>query len=279
MYDSKIGRWNAKDPYGQYWNPYLGMGNNPINGVDPDGGLFGKLRAQITAFFTGGTYGQDINGNWLVYENVPYGDGLFVSKSVTGISEPIYAYEGDMGIKNVVVKNYGGSGFKGISSGSTSGMNKAFNMWWNFLSVHDKIMLTGDPSFDAIQPDYTIESFLIPFGKGASLVYNGTVRGVLKSSLAGASRLGESAAKINYYTYKASQAGYSTALSGARVEAGVFVQLNHNLGRLVAGKGWKTLYSNSAATIVGRQMQNQAVGSGLLGIGVGTGSLYYNLNK
>ena len=29
------------DPYKQYASPYLGMGNSPVNGVDPDGGLFG----------------------------------------------------------------------------------------------------------------------------------------------------------------------------------------------------------------------------------------------
>ncbi len=28
------------DPAGQYSSPYLGMGNNPINGTDPDGGKF-----------------------------------------------------------------------------------------------------------------------------------------------------------------------------------------------------------------------------------------------
>ena len=40
LWDSRIGRWLTTDPYGQYNSPYLGMGNNPINGVDSDGGLF-----------------------------------------------------------------------------------------------------------------------------------------------------------------------------------------------------------------------------------------------
>ena len=38
LWDSRIGRWLTVDPAGQYSSPYLGMGNNPINGVDPDGG-------------------------------------------------------------------------------------------------------------------------------------------------------------------------------------------------------------------------------------------------
>jgi RHS repeat-associated protein len=37
-YDAIIGRWLIPDPYRQYWSPYLAMGNNPINRVDPDGG-------------------------------------------------------------------------------------------------------------------------------------------------------------------------------------------------------------------------------------------------
>ena len=37
-WDSRIGRWLNTDPAGQYWSPYVGMGNNPVSGVDPDGG-------------------------------------------------------------------------------------------------------------------------------------------------------------------------------------------------------------------------------------------------
>ena len=38
-YDPQIGRWIQQDPYDQYESPYVGMGNDPVNGVDPDGGL------------------------------------------------------------------------------------------------------------------------------------------------------------------------------------------------------------------------------------------------
>lgn len=37
-YDSAIGRWLTTDPYGQYHSPYVGMGNNPVSGIDADGG-------------------------------------------------------------------------------------------------------------------------------------------------------------------------------------------------------------------------------------------------
>jgi RHS repeat-associated protein len=39
QYDSEIGRWLSVDPYQQYWSPYVGMGNDPTNQIDPDGGF------------------------------------------------------------------------------------------------------------------------------------------------------------------------------------------------------------------------------------------------
>ena len=37
LWDARIGRWLTTDPAGQYNSPYLGMGNNPITQIDPDG--------------------------------------------------------------------------------------------------------------------------------------------------------------------------------------------------------------------------------------------------
>jgi RHS repeat-associated protein len=37
-YDPVIGRWMTMDPAGQYPSPYVGMGNDPVNGIDPTGG-------------------------------------------------------------------------------------------------------------------------------------------------------------------------------------------------------------------------------------------------
>ena len=36
-YDPVIGRWLSVDPARQFASPYVGMGNNPVSGVDPDG--------------------------------------------------------------------------------------------------------------------------------------------------------------------------------------------------------------------------------------------------
>jgi hypothetical protein len=241
-------RWLTVDPKSQFSSPYTGMGNNPISGTDPDGG-YSKFGATWRNFFSGGSG---------VYQSGEDG-----GRAVFGFNKDGIAHFGE----------------------------DARSFWKSFdTSLNDDIMRRanevaiaqlGIPSSfvtgNAIQPDYTIESFAIPFFKGAGLIYNGTIRGTLKTTL-GASRLGGSAAKLNYYTLKAIEMGYSTSLTGAKVKAGIFVQINHNIARIMQGRATTTLYSNNAATIAGRELQNQAIGSGLLGVGAGTGSLYYNLN-
>lgn len=42
LWDGRIGRWLSPDPYGQFHSPYIGMGNNPISRIDPDGGTDGE---------------------------------------------------------------------------------------------------------------------------------------------------------------------------------------------------------------------------------------------
>ena len=39
LYNPRLGRWMSPDPYGQFHSPYLAMGNTPIIGIDPNGGI------------------------------------------------------------------------------------------------------------------------------------------------------------------------------------------------------------------------------------------------
>lgn len=113
-YDGITGRWTSTDPYGQYWSAYTGMGNNPLNMVDIDGGysefgaqwrwkfakLFGYEPGEI--YESGGEYGFNIankegftfmfgkNENELTGWNSPLvraktGDYLFLSADLTVI--------------------------------------------------------------------------------------------------------------------------------------------------------------------------------------------------
>lgn len=43
LWDSRIGRWLTTDPGVQFFNPYLGMGNNPIGGIEVDGADWWQL--------------------------------------------------------------------------------------------------------------------------------------------------------------------------------------------------------------------------------------------
>ena len=38
LWDGRLGRWLTVDPYHEFHSPYVGMGNNPVNLTDPDGG-------------------------------------------------------------------------------------------------------------------------------------------------------------------------------------------------------------------------------------------------
>jgi RHS repeat-associated protein len=56
LYDSRIGRWLTTDPAGQFYSPYIGMGNDPIAGVDPDGRFKRKFWANLCMQLFGGDY-------------------------------------------------------------------------------------------------------------------------------------------------------------------------------------------------------------------------------
>ncbi|MGQ0827629.1 MAG: peptidoglycan DD-metalloendopeptidase family protein [Bacteroidota bacterium] len=63
MHNSDLGRWFAPDPYGQFHSPYISMGNNPVSGIDPDGG---RALAPISD-------GQPAMNRWANYMDEGYG--------------------------------------------------------------------------------------------------------------------------------------------------------------------------------------------------------------
>jgi RHS repeat-associated protein len=62
-YDPALGRWWQTDPYMQFANPYLGMGNMPHIGVDPDGG-FSFVGAFLGMLITGYSSGVISSGHF-----------------------------------------------------------------------------------------------------------------------------------------------------------------------------------------------------------------------
>lgn len=62
MHDARFGRWLSVDPYGQFASPYVGMGNAPNMGVDPDGGLLSPIVKYGIAFGIGAVIGGASTG-------------------------------------------------------------------------------------------------------------------------------------------------------------------------------------------------------------------------
>jgi RHS repeat-associated protein len=97
QYDSRIGRWLVPDPYGQYWSPYLGMGNNPINYLDPDGGWTEGAGFWRNIFFSDARIEQI--DNYATNNNISFGDARRTIKSAENIlkgQSDLFSYGGVM---------------------------------------------------------------------------------------------------------------------------------------------------------------------------------------
>lgn len=71
QYDSRIGRWLTTDPYDQFSSPYLGMGNNPVNGIDANGGFSSPIFDIATGKFMG-VDSEGYKGEILFMKNEDY---------------------------------------------------------------------------------------------------------------------------------------------------------------------------------------------------------------
>ncbi|MEZ5199158.1 MAG: RHS repeat-associated core domain-containing protein [Bacteroidales bacterium] len=69
MYDPQIGRWHCADPAVQYSSPYLAMGNDPMNRIDPNG--MWDIWRSVRNFFNNWSWQQNYLPN---YSDV-YGSG------------------------------------------------------------------------------------------------------------------------------------------------------------------------------------------------------------
>lgn len=70
MYDAQIGRWTGVDPYDQFASPYIGMGDNPVNFIDPNGGsiggwgaIFGAVGGFITGYSIARNNGESVGSS------------------------------------------------------------------------------------------------------------------------------------------------------------------------------------------------------------------------
>ena len=66
QYDPALGRFMSFDPQNQFASPYVGMGNNPANMVDPDGEFAGLAASMLMGAFVGGFTAHENGGKWWV---------------------------------------------------------------------------------------------------------------------------------------------------------------------------------------------------------------------
>ncbi len=155
-------------------------------------------------------------------------------------------------------------------------------MWDGFKQTISDISAGGHTGTQALGAMYT--GFLMNGGAITSqstlLLYNGTMRSTLKSSL-NMRTLGKASSGLNYYTLIAKNLSITGKTS--RTAAGIFVQINHNLNNIMNGNPIKILYSSTLTTITGRSWQNSSIGMGLGLGGYGTitnfgGMSFYQYN-
>jgi len=124
MYDATTGRWFAIDPQSQFGSPYLAMGNNYINFVDPDG------ESVIAAVLIGAVVGGIINTYMHKDQINNFGDGL----AAFGIGAIAGAAGGAFGASAAIAAGGAGAiaGAVGGAIGSAAAMpvQSAGNNWY-----------------------------------------------------------------------------------------------------------------------------------------------------
>lgn len=101
LWDGRIGRWLTTDPAAQFSSPYLGLGNNPINGTDPDGAFWEELgnyldgkgwnsNAALKFQAEGGVLGE-----WVGNKFTGYRTGTFDTGEENGVGIAVFLAKDD----------------------------------------------------------------------------------------------------------------------------------------------------------------------------------------
>jgi RHS repeat-associated protein len=151
-YDPVMGRWNVTDPAAQYWAPYCAMGNNPINEDDPSGG-YSRFGAWVRSGFSNDIYKDYSTGEW-GYNSISKGN--YVIGLADAAEVVVTPHFGDEGKGNLI-----------IDEASRLVNEIEANQALAYMSTFDRIMVSRGG--DAIEPDYTIESLILPVPKGVGV--------------------------------------------------------------------------------------------------------------
>jgi RHS repeat-associated protein len=141
LWDGRIGRWLTIDPKGEFSSPYLGMGNNPISKIDPDGGctecpdngkvgdVFQHSEYGSLTYTENGGWGNDTYGSILNDITIGGGGGLGSIKNIANASilagGITYAAGSEKFLKEIDYKN-----IKGTPKGKFPAYHKNELVFW-----------------------------------------------------------------------------------------------------------------------------------------------------
>ena len=129
LWDARIGRWLTTDPYGQFSSPYLGMGNDPINGIDPDGGYKTRV-GRFLGWVGGGFKGKFLNSENPATDSHKYGI-LKSSSDSNGVNFNVDFGSGTKSLNNLSGHNFDNGYYQFRESvGEASGLMQ-FDFWRN----------------------------------------------------------------------------------------------------------------------------------------------------
>jgi RHS repeat-associated protein len=243
QYDASLGRWFAVDPAGQFSSPYVGMGNNPVMGVDPDGRfwnfIIGAVVGGIGGYSTGKALGKS---GWDLFAYTAAGAGIgFVT---SGAGAAVSAAGGGAVLAGAASGAVAGAGFSGLQSnwnGEAMLKGAAFGAISGFVGggVASAIGGGGGAFVGGIASDATSQLLstgdvnLLQAGISGALSF-GMYEGMSKLNYEfGSKKFGD--IDLTYKEFKTIQAEYQRSRFW-RKEHGVF--LLHKGDPIVAKKSW-----------------------------------------
>lgn len=166
-YDATLGRWSTVDPLNQFASPFVGMANNPVNGVDPDGRfavlpfLAGMAKHMVAGAIKGGLE----NALQQITRDEPRldGDELLKAMARGAIHSGIGYGLGALGLDiATTLANRGTPGF--TETYSDGFINLAFQMASTSANSILSNLAVGDPAFSRM--DIGVTDFNIPIRDG-----------------------------------------------------------------------------------------------------------------
>ena len=98
-WDPVVSRWISPDPARQYFSPYMGMGNNPINQIDPDG-AYSKFGAWWRNGFSSNGLTQS-GGEWGYMRKMGNSTSFEVNGKVQSVQESEYVFGENKDLNNL----------------------------------------------------------------------------------------------------------------------------------------------------------------------------------